>query len=143
MAVTGTPTFEPTRAQWMGRRSSNPAAGDLREGDWWYRTDLNCYCYWDGANYHYWGGVGGIMFYGTATLICPSAGNYVLNISLSTPWAPTTINRIVAITNVNVDPVTDPGTPVGVVASPPIVGMTLIGVGHGTTLTESAVAMGW
>jgi len=138
-----TPTWEPTRTGWLGRRSSNPAAADLEEGDWWYRTDLNLFAYWDGANYHYWGGMGGIMFYGTATLVCPSAGDYELNVSLNSPWVPILINRIVCVQNITTDPLTDPGTPTEIVASPPIVGMTIVGVGHGTTLTEAVVAMGW
>jgi len=136
-----TPSFDATRTQWRGRRTSTPA--DLQEGDWWYREDLNVFCYWDGAIVHCWGGVGGIMFYGTATIVCASAGNYVLNVSLSTPWAPSVINRIVCIYNVSTDPLTDPGTPTCIVATPPVVGMTLVGVGHGTTLTEAVVAMGW
>jgi len=139
------PSFEPIRTQWMGRRSSNPLPSELREGDWWYRTDLNLFAYWDGNMVHYVvaGPAGGIVFYGTQVLVCPSAGNYVVNVSLSSPWVPTVINRIVSFYNVGADPATDPGTPMGLKASPPIVGCTLIGVGAGTTLTEAVVAFGW
>jgi len=142
MAVTGTPTFEPTRAQWMGRRGSNPAAGDLREGDWWYRTDLNCFCYWDGANYHYWGGVGGILFSGNATRIVAAAGNYAFAVTLSSPWNPSTINHLIEI-YLSANPIVDPGTPVNPVISPPVIGFTLVGVGAGSTLTAYVKAMGW
>ncbi len=83
------------------------------------------------------------MFYGTEELVVAAGGNYVLNVSLSAPWAPGTINRIVSIYNVTTSPVTDPGTPTGVVSDAPVVGFTLIGVGAGTTLTAAVIAMGW
>lgn len=138
------PTFQPVRAQWWGIRTSNPATGPLQPGSWWYRSDLRVFCYWDGTLVHCWGGVGGVMFYGTATLVCPTAGNYNLSINLDTPWAPGTINRIVSIYNVSVNPTTDPGSPAHVnAAAPPAIGMTLIGVGAGTTVVTAAVAMGW
>ena len=138
-----TPTFEPSRDQWLGRRNANPAAAVLQEGDWWYREDLNVFCYWDGNMVHCWGGVGGIMFYGTQAIVCQSAGDYRVNVTLDTPWVPVVINRIVSIYNIDTDPDTDPGTPMGVRATAPVIGMTLIGVGHGTTLTTGVVAMGW
>jgi len=140
------PTFEPTRTKWYGVRTSNPTGlGIFERGAWWYRSDLKLFAYWDGNMVHYVvaGPAGGILFYGTQVLICPSAGNYVLNVSLSSPWVPTVINRVVSVTNIGADPATDPGTPMAVKASPPIVGMTLIGVGAGTTLTEAVVATGW
>jgi len=138
-----TPSFEPTRTKWYGVRTSNPTLTAGNEGAWWYRSDLNLFAYWDGANVHYIGGGGGVLFYGTAQIICPSAGNYRINVSLSNPWTPTTINRVISIYNVDTDPNCDPGTPEGVVATPPVVGMTLMGVGAGTTLTEAVIAVGW
>jgi len=137
-----TPTFEPTRAKWWGVRTSNPTLTLGNQGAWWFRSDLRCYAYWDGYMVHYWGGVGGIMFYGTASIVCPTAGNYIMNVSLSTPWAPTTINRIVSVL-FDSDPDTDPGTPLGAVATGAVIGMTVMGVGAGTTLTGRVVAMGW
>jgi hypothetical protein len=137
-------TFQPVRAQWWGIRTANPAPlTQLGLGAWWYRSDLRVYAYWDGTIVHYFGGVGGAMFYGTAQLIVVSAGNYVMNVNLSAPWAPTTINRIVSVYNVSTSPVTDPGIPTGIIANPPAIGFTLIGVGAGTTLTFAAIGMGW
>lgn len=139
-----TPSFEPVRAKWYGVRTATPAGlTSNEEGAWWYRSDLNCFCYWDGAIVHCWGGAWGIAFYGTAELVCPSAGNYVVNVGLSSPWAPGTINQVISIYNVTTSPVCDPGTPTGVVATAPVVGFTLIGVGAGTTLTAAVIARGW
>jgi hypothetical protein len=82
------------------------------------------------------------MMYGTGTLVCPTAGNYVINVGITWPWAPVAINRIVSVL-FDADPDTDPGTPLGTTATPPTVGMTIIGVGAGTTLEARVVVMGW
>jgi len=138
-----TPSFRPTRTQWFGRRSSNPTLADgIQEGDWWYRTDLNLFAYWDGANYHYWGGVGGIEFDGSQTTVYSAAGNYAITVSLGSPWAPSTINHVIDI-QFNTNPVCDPGSPINIVNSPPVVGFTLVGLGAGTTLTTHVEALGW
>lgn len=138
-----TPSFEPVRDQWWGRRTSNPAPlAQLQRGAWWYRTDIRVFCYWDGLMVHCWGGVGGHMMYGTGTIVCPTAGNYVINVNISVPWAPILINRIVSVL-FDADPDTDPGTPLGAISLAPVVGFTVIGVGAGTTLTARVVVMGW
>lgn len=138
-----TPTFEPTRAKWWGVRTSNPTLTLGNRGAWWFRSDLRCYAYWDGYIVHYWGGIGGVMFYGTGQLIAVEAGNYALNVTLSTPWTPTTINRIISVYNVSVSPTTDSGTPVDIVATAPVVGFTLVGIGAGTTVVMGVIATGW
>jgi len=137
-----TPTFEPTRAQWLGRRTSNPVAADLREGDWWYRTDLEVFCYWDGANVHCWGGVGGILFTGDQTIICAAAGDYAINVTLNTPWQPSVINHLLEV-HFFANPTVDPGTMVNPVITAPVVGFTIVGVGGGTTLTARVKVTGW
>lgn len=136
------PTFEHTRAQWLGRRTSNPAAAILQEGDWWYRSDLNIFCYWDGANVHCWGGFGGMLFNGDQQLICAAGGDYAINVTISTPWAPTVINHVLEI-HFFAQPVVDPGTPVNPQITANVVGFTLVGVGAGTTLTARVKVTGW
>lgn len=138
-----TPSFEPTRAKWYGVRTSTPAGLTTNEeGAWWYRSDLNIFCYWDGANVHCWGGMGGILFSGDATIVCGAGGDYVINVTLSTPWNPTTINHLLEVHFFTV-PVCDPGTMTNPVITAPVVGFTIVGVGAGTTLTARAKVAGW
>lgn len=42
-------SYEPTRAQWYGRRASNPSTLGLPAGAWWYRTDIHCWKWFDGT----------------------------------------------------------------------------------------------
>jgi hypothetical protein len=46
-------SFEPTRTQWYGRRSSDPDPTTIPPGAWWYRTDLNCWKWFDGTSINY------------------------------------------------------------------------------------------
>lgn len=140
MAVPLTPSFDSTRAQWRGRRAATPA--NLQEGDWWYRTDLNCFCYWDGSSVQCWGGMGGMMFRGTNTIVCAAAGDYVMNVTISTPWNPVAMSDLINIT-FDTDPVCDPGTPTNVIFDAPVVGFTIVGVGAGTTLSALVNVTGW
>jgi len=41
------------------------------------------------------------------------------------------------------DPITDPGTPVNEKVTGNVVGLTMVGIPAGTTLTIEAVAIGW
>jgi len=139
-----TPSFQSTRAKWYGVRTSNPTGlTPGNEGAWWYRSDLNLFAYWDGSNVHYIGGMGGMLFSGDETRIFPSAGDYAINVTITSPWAPGTINHILDIHFVNVSPVVDPGTPVNPVITGNVVGFTLVGVGAGTTLTARVKVTGW
>jgi len=138
-----TPSFEPTRTKWYGVRTVTPAGLTANEeGAWWYRSDLNIFCYWDGSAVHCWGGMGGILFSGDETIVCSAGGDYVINVTLSTPWNPTTINHLLEVHFLTV-PVCDPGTMTNPVITAPVVGFTIVGVGAGTTLTARAKVTGW
>lgn len=136
-------SFEPTRTKWYGRRTSTPTgltAGN--EGAWWYRSDLDIFCYWTGTAVMCWGGMGGMLFSGSNSIICGVAGDYQINVSLSTPWAPGTINHIIEV-YFETDPIVDPGTMTNPVITAPVVGFTIVGVGGGTTLTAQVKVTGW
>ncbi len=138
-----TPSFEPTRTKWYGLRTSTPA--DLttnEEGAWWFRTDLNMFCFWDGAVVHCWGGMGGMLFSGDDSIVCAAAGDYMINVTLDTPWNPGTINHIIEV-YFGTDPDTDPGTMIDPTINAPVVGFTIVGVGAGTTLTAWVKVLGW
>lgn len=134
------PSFDGARTAWRGRLTSTPT--NLQEGDWWYREDLNIFCYWDGAVVHCWGGTGGMLFSGDETIICAAGGDYAVNVTITSPWAPSVINHLVEI-HFFAEPTVDPGTPVNPVITGNVVGFTLVGVGAGTTLTARAKVMGW
>ena len=136
------PTFEPTRAQWRGRCTSDPSPLILQEGDWWYREDLDIFCYWTGSQALCWGGFGGMLFSGDETIICAAGGDYAINVTVSTPWAPTVINHLLDI-HFFAEPTVDPGTPVNPSIAGNIVGFTIVGVGAGTTLTARVKTTGW
>ena len=138
-----TPSFEPVRTKWYGMRTSTPAGLTTNEeGAWWYRSDLNIFCYWDGSAVHCWGGMGGLLFSGSNSIVCAAAGDYVINVSLSSPWAPGTINHILEV-YFQTSPVCDPGTMVNPIINAPVVGFTIVGVGAGTTLTAQVKVTGW
>jgi len=48
-----TPSFEPIRGKWYGVRDSDPTLTPNDEGAWWYRSDLEVFCLWDGSTVHY------------------------------------------------------------------------------------------
>lgn len=75
----------------------------------------------------------------TRIFVLPSAGNYAITITI--PEHRET-ERVIEW-NLNTDPICDPGTPTNVKITHNIVGCTLIGVGHGTTLTVEAIATGF
>lgn len=41
-------SYEPTRTQWYGRRAANPDTTGFIGGEWWYRTDINCWKWFNG-----------------------------------------------------------------------------------------------
>lgn len=138
-----TPSFEPTRTKWYGVRTSTPAGLTANEeGAWWYRSDLNIFCYWDGANVHCWGGMGGMLFTGDKTIVVAAGGDYAISVTLTSPFAPSTLNNLVEV-HFFTDPICDPGTMVNPVMTGNVVGFTIVGVGAGTTLTARAFATGW
>lgn len=134
MAVT--PTFEPTRTQFIGIRASDPSVVGLVSGQWWYNTTEDRFKYFNGSSI--------IAFEkepseGTHTLVVPSAGNYKLSITIS---GVSTITYLLNL-RVNTEPVVDPGTPTCIHIAGNVVGLTLIGVGGGTTLTGTATVLGY
>ena len=42
-------SYEPTRTQWYGRRAVNPDTTGFVGGEWWYRTDINCWKWYNGV----------------------------------------------------------------------------------------------
>ena len=136
-------TFQPVRTQWYGRRTSTPAGlNPDDEGGWWYRTDLNIFCYWDGSAVQCWGGVGGLLFGGDKTTVYAGGGDYAVTVTVSSPWAPATINHLIDI-HFFAEPPVDPGAPINPVITGNIVGFTLVGLGAGTTLTSRVKVTGW
>jgi len=71
--------------------------------------------------------------------VVPSAGNYAITITIPEHR----ITERVLEWNLRTNPLTDPGTPTNVVITRNTVGCTLVGVGHGTTLTAEAVTSGF
>lgn len=139
-------TFEPTRTKWWGVRTwaNRPAPITMAdEGSWFYVSDFKLFAYWDGVMWHFVGGMGGLLFTGTATYIFPAAGDYALVVNMSTPWVPVVINHILDIHFINVSRVVDPGSPVNPVITGAQVGFTLVGVGSGCTLTARVEVTGW
>lgn len=131
-----TPTYEPARGEYIGRRASDPSVATLTSGQWWYNTTENRFKYFDGTSV--------IVFEkapaeGTETLVVATAGNYHLSITVS---GISVINYILNI-RVNTNPVVDPGTPTCISKIGNVVGMTLIGVGGGTTLTGTVTVFGY
>jgi hypothetical protein len=86
--------------------------------------------------------MGGLLFSGNNSIVCGAAGDYVINVTLNTPWAPGVLNHLLEV-YFQADPTTDPGTAVNPILNPPVVGMTIVGVGAGTTLTVNVRATGW
>lgn len=138
------PTFEPTRAKWWGVRASAPSGlTEADQGAWWYRSDLDIFCYWTGTEVLCWGGMGGALFSGDQQIICAAGGDYAVTVTISSPWAPGTINNLIDIHFVDVSPVVDPGTPVNPTINGNVVGFTLVGVGAGCTITSRVKVTGW
>ena len=42
-------SYEPTRTQWYGRRAVNPDTTGFLGGEWWYRTDIKCWKWYNGT----------------------------------------------------------------------------------------------
>ena len=45
--------FGPKRTQYQGRLAADPAIAGLPAGAWWYRTDLNCFKWFDGTSLNF------------------------------------------------------------------------------------------
>ena len=45
--------FGPKRSQYRGRLAADPSVVGLPAGSWWYRTDLNCWRWFDGTTINY------------------------------------------------------------------------------------------
>jgi len=134
-----TPSFEPTRTQWRGRRTSNPPTSQLQTGDWWYRSDLGVFCFWDGSSVHCWGGMGGKIAEGSTTTVYATGGDKEILVTIT---GLSVINYVLRV-RFTADPTVDSGNPVNEVVTGNVVGFTLIGLGAGTTLTTTVTATGW
>jgi hypothetical protein len=71
-------------------------------------------------------------------LVCPQAGNYAFTVQIVNHR---TTERVLEY-NRSTNPTCDPGTPTGEKITGNVVGVTLIGVGAGTTLTVDVLAEG-
>jgi len=134
-----TPSFEPTRTQWRGRRSSNPPIAQLNEGDWWYRNDLGIFCFWDGSSINCIGGMGGKIAEGSTTTVYATGGDKEILVTVA---GLSVINYVLRV-RFTTDPTVDSGNPVNEVVTGNVVGFTLVGLGAGTTLTTTVTATGW
>lgn len=75
----------------------------------------------------------------TRVFVIPSAGNYNFTITIAEHR---TTERVLEW-NFQTNPLCDPGSANNVVITRNVVGCTLVGVGHGTTLTVEAIASGF
>ena len=125
--------------QFLGVRTSDPPASQLKEGDWWYRSDLGIYCYWNGSSVECWGGVGGRIAEDSQTTVYATGGDKEISVTIS---GITTVNYILHI-RFDTDPTVDSGNPVNEVIAGNVVGFTLLGLGAGTTLMTTVTVTGW
>lgn len=132
----------PQRSRYYGSRTSDPSTAGLDLGAWWYRSDLKIFCYWDGSAVQCLGGVGGLLFSGDQTTVYAAGGDYAVTVTVSSPWAPATINHLINI-YFSAEPPVDPGAPINPVITGNVVGFTLVGLGAGTTLTSTVKVTGW
>lgn len=133
-------SFEPTRTRYWGVRTSSPSTAEMERGSWWYRSDLGIFCYWDGSSILCWGGSGGKIAEDTNTTVYATGGDKNILVTIS---GITTINYILQV-RFHADPAVDSGNPINEwIESSNVVGLTLIGLGGGTTLTTTVTVRGW
>ncbi|MBW2651012.1 MAG: hypothetical protein JRC66_08430 [Deltaproteobacteria bacterium] len=128
--------FVPIRSKYLGSFTSNPTPTE--PGQWWYRSDLGLFAYWDGSTIRYLGGMGGRIAEGSVTTVYDTGGDKPIQVSVPVL---TSISYILDI-RFTADPAVDPGKPVNIVVTGNVVGFTLVGLGAGTTLTTTAVVTG-
>jgi len=136
-----TPSFEWTRAQWRGRRDSNPPLAQRQVADWWYRTDLGLFCYWDGSTVLCWGGTGGSFYTEAGNFTIPIGGGCIGG--LITVSDVDVISFVVSLTVTGTAPsVCDVYTPQRISVIGNVIGIT-IGSVTGTTITLEALVSGY
>ena len=132
-------SFEPTRTRYWGIRTSTPPTVQMESGSWWYRRDLGIFCYWDGSSVQCWGGSGGKIAEDTTTTVYSTGGDKNILVTVS---GITTINYILHV-RFHTDPAVDSGNPINEWIEGNVVGITLLGLGGGTTLTTTVTVRGW
>lgn len=131
-------SFGPKRSQYLGSFTSNPTPTEA--GQWWYRSDLGVFCYWDGSSILCWGGSGGKIAEDSTTTVYATGGDKNILVPVA---GVTTINYILHV-RFHSDPAVDSGNPINEwIESGNVVGMTLIDLGAGTTLTTTVTVRGW
>jgi len=132
---------EPTRAQWYGRRSSDPDPTTIPAGAWWYRTDLNCFKWFDGTSINYLPLTDETV---TEVFYIPAGGgNDSKNISSSIL---SNIVFVVHVDVINVEPSqADIYTPIHWSAGATAIGVTVGAASSaaGTTITVEALFLGY
>jgi len=137
----------PKRTNFRGSRTSTPPGLGLGDEDaWWYRSDLNVFCYWDGTQVLCWGVIGGGFHTGSTVLTIPigtgqePGGCVGGSITIA---GITVINYVVSLTVTDTNPdVCDVYTPQRISVVGNVVGVT-IGGETGTTVTLGALVTGW
>jgi len=81
---------------------------------------------------------GRVVAYGNYTLVIAAAGNVAVNVRLPDLKY---VEHVIHL-QFDVDPLVDPGTPVNKQIIGNVVGLTLVGVGGGTTLTLEITGVG-
>lgn len=82
---------------------------------------------------------GRTVAYGTGTFVVTVAGNYAITVTIARLRDAERVLEYKLSTN----PITDPGTPTNEVITANVVGLTLMGVGAGTTITVEVTASGF
>ena len=129
--------FTPKRTRYLGSFASDPTPTE--PGQWWYRSDLGIFCFWDGSSINCFGGVGGKIAKGSTTTVYATGGDK--EVLVAVPGL-SVINYVIRV-RFTTDPIVDPGNPVNEVVTGNVVGFTLVGLGAGTTLTTTVTVMGW
>ncbi len=127
----------PKRSQYLGSFAVPPAPTEA--GQWWYRSDLGIFCYWDGTIVQCWGGSGGKIAEDSVTTVYATGGDKSIAVIVA---GITAINYILHIRFLG-DPAVDSGNPINESITGNIVGFTLVSLGAGTTLTTTVTVRGW
>jgi len=130
-------SFGPKRSQYLGSFIIPPAPTEA--GQWWYRSDLGIFCYWDGTSVLCWGGSGGKIAEDTVTTVYATGGDKEISVTIA---GITVINYILHL-HFTSDPAVDSGNPINEVITGNVVGFTLVSLGAGTTLTTTVTVRGW